>query len=49
MAVHNALSPGLKEEVYEKALEVELNQRDTFVIRKFSVSVEYTEEQVALF
>ena len=25
MDVHNNLGPGLKEEVYEKALEVELN------------------------
>lgn len=49
MAVHNALSPGLIEEVYEKGLEVELNQQDISVIRQFSVSVEYSEEQVALF
>ena len=31
MNVHNVLGPGLKEEVYEKALEVELNKRDIVV------------------
>jgi GxxExxY protein len=49
MAVHNTLGPGLKEEVFEKALEVELNQRDISVIRQFLVPVEYSGEQVALF
>jgi len=27
MAVHNQISPGFKEEIYEKALETELNQQ----------------------
>jgi GxxExxY protein len=49
MAVHNKLGSGLKEEVYEKALEVELNQQDISVIRQYPVSVEYGGEQVALF
>ena len=31
MAVHNALGPGYKEEVYERALEAELIQRDIAV------------------
>jgi len=49
MTVHNTLGPGLKEEVYEKALEVELNQRDITVVRQYPVPVEYAGEQVALF
>ena len=49
MAVHNTLGPGLKEEVYEKALEVELNRHDLVVHRQHPVSVEYGGEQVALF
>ena len=49
MAVHNKLGPGLKEEVYEKALEVELNQRDIALQRQYPVPVEYEGEQVALF
>ena len=49
MAVHNTLGPGLREEVYEKALEVELNQRDIGVIRQYPVTVDYGSEQVGLF
>jgi GxxExxY protein len=49
MAVHNALGPGLKEEVYEKALQVELNQRGIAVERQYPLSVEYAGEQVATF
>jgi len=49
MDVHNVLGPGLKEEVYEKALEVEFNQRDIVVQRQYPVPVEYEGEQVALF
>jgi GxxExxY protein len=48
MTVHNTLGPGLKEEVYEKALEVELNQCDISVVRQYPVPVEYADEQVAL-
>ena len=49
MAVHNRLGSGYKEEVYEKALELELNKEDISSIRQFPVSVEYDDEQVALF
>lgn len=49
MDVHNVLGPGLKEEVYEKALEVELNQRDIVVQRQYPLPVKYESEQVALF
>ena len=49
MNVHNVLGPGLKEEVYEKALEVELNKRDIVVQRQYAVPVEYDGEQVAIF
>ena len=49
MNVHNVLGPGLKEEVYEKALEVELNKRDIVVRRQYAVPVEYDGEQVAIF
>ena len=49
MAVHNRIGPGFKEEVYEKALEVELNQRGMGVDRQYPVPVEYEGEQVALF
>lgn len=49
MAVHNSLGPGLKEEVYEKALEVEIAQRELTVSRQHPVSVEYEGEQVGLF
>ena len=49
MAVHNRLGSGYKEEVYEKALEVELNKEGISHVRQFPVSVEYNGEQVALF
>jgi len=49
MAVHNTLGPGLKEEVYEKALEVELNKRNIEVQCQYPVPVEYEGEQVGLF
>jgi GxxExxY protein len=49
MTVHNTLGPGLKEEVYEKALEIELNQQGIEVQRQYPVPVEYAGEQVALF
>jgi GxxExxY protein len=49
MAVHNQIGPGFKEEIYEKALEVELNRRGISCIRQFPVSVGYQNEQVALF
>ena len=49
MAVHNDIGPGFKEEVYEKAMEVKLNEEEMSVERQFPVSVEYEGEQVALF
>jgi len=49
MTVHNQIGAGYKEEVYEKALEVELNNLGIAVERQFPVPVEYQGEQVALF
>lgn len=49
MAVHNQLGYGYKEEVYEKAMEVELNKASIIVQRQFPVPVEYEGEQVAIF
>ena len=49
MAVHNQVGGGYKEEVYEKALEVELNRLGIAVQRQYPVPVEYQGEQVALF
>ncbi len=44
MAVHNRIGPGFKEEIYEKALEVELNQQGIANVRQYPVSVEYEGE-----
>ena len=49
MTVHNQLGPGLKEEVYEKATEVELNRLGMAVQRQFPVRVEYENQEVGLF
>ena len=49
MAVHNQLGPGLKEEVYERALEVELLQRGISVHRQHPVTVEHLGQVVGLF
>jgi GxxExxY protein len=49
MAVHNQIGPGFKEEVYERALEVELNRLGIAVQRQYPFPVEYHGEQVALF
>ena len=49
MTVHNRIGPGFKEEVYEKALAVELNQQNIANQRQYPVSVEYEGEQVGLF
>ena len=49
MAVHNRIGQGFKEEVYEKALEVELNRLEIVVQRQYPVPVEYQGEQIALF
>lgn len=49
MNVHNQLGMGYKEEVYETALEAELNQRGIEVTRQYPIPVEYEQQQVALF
>ena len=49
MQVHNQLGMGYKEEVYETALEAELNQRGIEVKRQYPVPVEFDQQQVALF
>ena len=49
MAVHNRIGAGYKEEVYESALEVELNRLEIVVQRQYPVPVVYQGEQVALF
>ncbi len=49
MAVHNALGPGYKEEVYERALEAELIQRDIAVQPQYQVQVHHAGVPVALF
>jgi GxxExxY protein len=49
MAVHNEIGPGFKEEVYEKAMQVELNRAGIGVERQVPVPVIFKGEQVALF
>ncbi len=49
MVVHNALGPGFKEEVYERALAVELRRREIPVESQFRVEVQYEGVPVALF
>ena len=49
MTVHNDLGPGFKEEIYEKALAVKLNQEGIIVERQYPVHVEYQEEHIGLF
>jgi GxxExxY protein len=49
MAVHNRLGYGFKEEVYEKAMEVEIIQAGIVVQRQYPVPVEYEGEQIAIF
>ncbi len=49
MTVHNKLGPGYKEEIYERALALELNSREMDVEIQYPVSVEMDDEQVALF
>ncbi len=49
MNVHNLLGMGYKEEIYEVALEKELNNLGITATRQFPVPVEYESEQVALF
>ena len=49
MQVHNNLGMGYKEEIYEAALESELNHLGIEVTRQYPVPVEYEKQQVALF
>ncbi len=49
MAVHNALGPGYKEEVYERALATELDVRGIPAQRQFRVEVMHQGAPVALF
>ncbi len=49
MAVHNEIGYGFKEEVYEKALELKLNQAGIIPNRQYPVYVEYDGEPVATF
>ncbi len=49
MAVHNSLGPGYKEEVYERALDAELNERAIAAQRQFPVEVSHAGVPVALF
>ena len=49
MAVHNTLGLGYKEEVYERALSVELDQRGIPAQRQFPVEVWHENVPVALF
>jgi GxxExxY protein len=49
MAVHNRLGPGYKEEVYERALAVELAAQDIACERQYRVEIQYEGSPVALF
>lgn len=49
MAVHNEIGFGFKEEVYERALEVKLNNLNIEVQPQFQINVEFEGEQVAIF
>ena len=49
MAVHNALGPGYREEVYERALAVELEERSIAAQRQHAVEIHHQGVIVALF
>jgi len=49
MAVHNFIGPGYKEEIYERALAVDLRDRGIAVERQFRVEVYHEGVQVGLF
>lgn len=49
MAVHNSLGPGYKEEVYERALLAELQQRSISAKSQCPVEVWHQDSPVALF
>lgn len=49
MAVHNALGPGYKEEVYERALAAELAQQSITAERQFRLEIWHEDARVAEF
>ena len=49
MQVHNEIGFGFKEEVYEKALEVKLNQAGIEPYRQYEVFVEFEGQRIATF
>lgn len=49
MEVHNELGFGYKEEVYERALEVKLNNKQIAVEPQVQINVEFEGEVVAIF
>ncbi len=49
MAVHNAIGSGYKEEIYEKALDVELKQRGIGLQRQYPVEILHENIPVGLF
>lgn len=49
MDVHNQIGPGYKEEIYEKALAVEIEKRGMLVQRQVPIEVTYNDEPVGLF
>ncbi|MFP4395636.1 MAG: GxxExxY protein [Anaerolineales bacterium] len=49
MTVHNFIGPGYKEEIYERALEVELKDQGIGVQRQYPVEVHYEDVQVGQF
>jgi GxxExxY protein len=49
MSVHNALGPGYKEEVYERALAIELHARDIPTQVQQPIQVWHADQLVALF
>lgn len=49
MTVHNAIGFGYKEEIYEQALQVELNRLNIAVQTQYPAPVLYEGEQVGLF
>jgi GxxExxY protein len=48
MEVHNAIGPGFKEEVYERALEIELIKQDIGTSRQHRAEVHYDGHPVAV-
>ena len=49
MAVHNRFGAGFKEDVYERALHIELERRGLATECQYPLTVEYDGEPVALF